>query len=847
MAFDAGTILAKMALDISQWEKSARQINESQKKMAGQTKKTGSAFKGMWKQVAVGMGVTTLISKGIREIGRQIGDVIRKGREFEKEWANVTTMLSVSKKETLKMKNELMKLSPTLGDTTELAKGMYQVLSASIEPAKAIKFLGEAAISAKAGVTDTKTAVDALTTVINAYGMAAEDVTEVSDIMFQTVKRGKTTYAELAQSLGTVVPVAATVGVNFKEVAAAVATLTRQGIVASKATMQLRQVMMAVLKPSEEATEVAKDLGIQLGSMALRTKGLSGFLFELKEKTKGNADIMAKIVPNVRALTAVMALAGEQADDFAYDLGLMEKALGSTDEAFSKQMESVDFWLEAFSVASDKFKLSFFEGFVEPIKEGITSAKELDAQTRDMQSMFGDLGKIIGTMGKTQVDELTAKWKHNKMAMQSLRFVYLAMASFITKGQVPTLKNAAKAWGEHYRKLVENERQIKIMQDPYFGLAGSIAKQIDLLREHVRWILEDSKSSEESIKRLEEYKKGLQEVSEGYSGLSDEIKKSTKKIASLVKDMTDETKRETLSEFEYRVWAAQQTHEERKALLEAEKADKATFVLLEKAYAVELDQIEEDRTQKLKEGWEEKGRAVTAGLLAWYNAEKATREKIQALAMGYTDIIKGIALSEKDYRLWALDEWYAAELEKLGANIEAKLLLEEAYTLQKEEIDKMIADSKMSMIEKIGTATVIALGQSKAGAIVQAIMSTYAGAAKTIEMLGMPFAIPFVAMAILTGFKQVKAIQAQEIPSAEAGAYLPSPAIIEAGHGPMGEVILPLDRAPQGVGGAKVNFNFYAPIISTTGIAHRDIDETAEYFFLKMEDQAKRRGYKLNG
>jgi len=798
MAFDAGTILAKMALDISQWEKSARAINESQKKMAGQTKKTGSAFKGMWKQVAVGMGVTTLISQGIREIGRQIGDVIRKGREFEKEWANVTTMLSVSKKETLKMKNELMKLSPTLGDTTDLARGMYQVLSASIEPAKAIKFLGEAAISAKAGVTDTKTAVDALTTVINAYGLEAENVTEISDIMFQTVKRGKTTYAELAQSLGTVVPVAATVGVNFKEVAAAVATLTRQGIVASKATMQLRQVMMAVLKPSEQATEVAKDLGIQLGSMALRTKGLSGFLFELKEKTKGNADQMAKIVPNVRALTAVMALAGEQADDFAYDLGLMEKALGSTDEAFSKQMESVDFWLEAFSVAGDKFKLSFFEGLVEPIKEGITSAKELDAQTRDMQSMFGDLGKVIGTLGKTQVDELTAKWKHNKLALQSLRFVYLAMASFITKGQVPTLKNAAKAWGEHYRKLVENERQLKIMEDPYFGWAGMVAKSIDLLREKVRWILEDSKSSEESIRRLEELKIKLQEASEGYSGLTDEIKKSAKKIASLVKEMTDEIYEATHNEFEVRVRMARETYEERKALLEAEKADKQAFVLLEKAYATELDGIETDRTQKLIEAWKEKGKAVTAGLLAWYNAEKATREKIQGLHATYTDITRQITLSEKDYKLLTLDEWYAGELEKLGTNLEAKLALEKAYALQKEEIDKEYALTSTDIAMAASSILTDLAGKSKGLAIAGAVISTYAAAAKTLQTFGMPLAIPYIAMAIAAGFKQVTAIKAQEIPSAEAGAYLPNPAIIEAGHGPRGEVILPLDRAPMG-------------------------------------------------
>jgi len=275
------------------------------------------------------------------------------------------------------------------------------------------------------------------------------------------------------------------------------------------------------------------------------------------------------------------------------------------------------------------------------------------------------------------------------------------------------------------------------------------------------------------------------------------LRKNSEDVVKLTTTMVDEIFKATHNEFEVRVRMAQRTYEGRKALLEKEKADKEAFVLLERSLAVELDEVEKDRTQKLKEGWAERGRAVMAGLLKWFEAEKATRDKIQALHAGYTNIIKQLTLSEKDYKLWQLDEWYAGELEKLGANLEAKAALEEAYGLKKQEIDAGTAKSQMSMFEKIGTAAIIALGQSKAGAVAQAIMSTYAGAAKTLEMLGMPLAIPFIAMAIIQGFKQVKAIMAVDVPSAEAGAYLPHPAIIEAGHGPLGEVILPLDKAPR--------------------------------------------------
>jgi len=106
------------------------------------------------------------------------------------------------------------------------------------------------------------------------------------------------------------------------------------------------------------------------------------------------------------------------------------------------------------------------------------------------------------------------------------------------------------------------------------------------------------------------------------------------------------------------------------------------------------------------------------------------------------------------------------------------------------------------------------------------------------------------------GAVQIATIAGTPVPSADKGLYLPSPAIIEGGHGPLGEVVLPLDKAPleklmggarEAIDGAKVDFNFFAPLISTTGIADSDLSRVSEELFRKMEDEARRRGYSLNG
>ena len=97
MPFSAGEIKGRMTIDKSQWDKSATQIRASQQKIATQSKKTGMAFKGMWKQMAIGLGVTGGITMAIRGLVRQVGDTIQTGRDFEREWANVTTMLNISR------------------------------------------------------------------------------------------------------------------------------------------------------------------------------------------------------------------------------------------------------------------------------------------------------------------------------------------------------------------------------------------------------------------------------------------------------------------------------------------------------------------------------------------------------------------------------------------------------------------------------------------------------------------------------------------------------------------------------------------------------------------------------
>lgn len=267
---------------------------------------------------------------------------------FEKSFANVTTLVDQSTEANKKMQDGLLDLAGELGTATELSEGLYQALSASIEPARAVKFIGEAAKFAKAALTDTRTSVDVLTTVINAYGLEAKDAAHISDLLFQTIKDGKITGEELSSSLGRLIPIAANTGVGLDQIGAAMATLTKTGIKADEAVVSLRQVLISVLKPGKEAMETAQRLGIQFNTAAIESMGLQKWLAHVKEKTKGSGEELARLFPNVRALTGVMNLAGKASEEYARLLGNQQNVMGNVDIAFEKQNKTIDAAYNAF-------------------------------------------------------------------------------------------------------------------------------------------------------------------------------------------------------------------------------------------------------------------------------------------------------------------------------------------------------------------------------------------------------------------------------------------------------------------------------------------------------------------
>lgn len=262
---------------------------------------------------------------------------IKFASEFEDGMAKVETIADTAAKSIGTLSNEVLSVSNNTGKAaTELSESLYQAISAGADTAHAMDLVEVASKAAIGGFTDTTTAVDGLTSVLNAYNMETTDADKIANKFLITQNLGKTTFGELAGSIGGVISISATAGVSIDDLLSSLATLTMNGISTDEAVTGVKSAISNIIKPSEEAATVAEQLGLDFSATALQSKGFAGFLADVQKKTGGNIETMAQLFGNVRGLNAALKLTSS--DGLAQMnniMGEMETNTTALDDAYT--------------------------------------------------------------------------------------------------------------------------------------------------------------------------------------------------------------------------------------------------------------------------------------------------------------------------------------------------------------------------------------------------------------------------------------------------------------------------------------------------------------------------------
>lgn len=216
---------------------------------------------------------------------------VQAAKNFELSFSRIRGLTGMAADSVEKMKKGVLDMATeTTRGPEELAEALYFVTSSGLRDANvAMDVLNVSAKASAAGLGETKTVVDAVTSAMNAYGPSNLSAARATDVLVATVREGKAEADTFAPAFSKVLPVAAAFGASFEDVAASMAALTRSGMTAGTAGIYVRQVLSQLLKPSKQASDMLATVGTSAEQIRdnIREKGMFPALQELSTRLGG--------------------------------------------------------------------------------------------------------------------------------------------------------------------------------------------------------------------------------------------------------------------------------------------------------------------------------------------------------------------------------------------------------------------------------------------------------------------------------------------------------------------------------------------------------------------------------
>lgn len=226
----------------------------------------------------------------------------------------------------------------------ELTQGYYDLLSAGVKAADAQTVLKTANTLAIGGLATTAETVDLLTTAINTYGGDASKATQYADEFAKAIERGKVTADEIAASYANVGPLAASLNIENRELAAGYARLTAGGTAAGEASTQMASAMTALLRKTGDLEKLEKATGRNYAAIAGK-KGLAA-AFEIMRKDAEKAGVsLIDLVGRKEALLYILQVTGAKMEDYNADLAAMDDSAGTAAEQAAERQKGFNYQL----------------------------------------------------------------------------------------------------------------------------------------------------------------------------------------------------------------------------------------------------------------------------------------------------------------------------------------------------------------------------------------------------------------------------------------------------------------------------------------------------------------------
>lgn len=312
-------------------QQALQQINEKQQQVNASISQTKGQLMGT-------IGTITAVAAAV------YAGPVQSAQAYETAMAKVATIADTSAVPLDAMSQQIVALSNQTGiAATAIADDVYNAISAGQSTADAVNFVTNSTKLAKAGFAESSQTLDVLTTILNAYGMSADKVGAVSDMLIQTQNKGKVTVGELSSVMGKVIPTANSNGVALEQLTASYAIMTSKGIAAAETTTYLNSMMNELGKSGSKTDKLLRSAtGSSFKELMASGKSLGEVLQIVQDEASKSGLSLADMFGSAEAGKAAVTLLSNGVDGFNSSVEDMVNSVGATQSAFETMDQTTE-------------------------------------------------------------------------------------------------------------------------------------------------------------------------------------------------------------------------------------------------------------------------------------------------------------------------------------------------------------------------------------------------------------------------------------------------------------------------------------------------------------------------
>ena len=416
------------------------------------------------------------------------------GSSFETALAKVSTIADTSKVSVGDLNKQILDTSGSMGvAAADIAEAAYQAISAGQDTANAVAFAGQASKLAAAGFTSSSSAVDILTTALNAYGLSADQAIHVSDVLLTTQNLGKTSVDELSSSMGKVIPLAAAYGVTVENLSSGLAVMTANGIATAEATTYTKSMLNELGDAGSTVGKILqKQTGKSFAQLNAEGKSLGDVLQILYQSVGGSSTAFAGLWSSVEAGTGALSLASGGAEHFNDVLSQMQNSAGATETAYETMTDTFQHKVETMQTAAQNFGITLYDSLESSLSDATQWGTDCLTQLTTAlseggpEAMLAAAGEIISDLAAGIAEQLPG-------LMQTGVDIITQLTQSLTDAMPAMLDTAGEVLGTLAQGIIDNLPELIVCA------ARIISELADYLGDHADDIMDKGVQFVESI------------------------------------------------------------------------------------------------------------------------------------------------------------------------------------------------------------------------------------------------------------------------------------------------------------------------------------------------------------